>query len=121
MYLATMQNNLKTAEIFNITNDAPLLLKDALNTIFSHHMGLKFNIVNIPYNIVKYIAKFNELKSYITNKEPDLTSYAAGVLSFDMTLDIEKSKNLLDFSPIVDISEAMRNTANSLSLVLKNH
>jgi nucleoside-diphosphate-sugar epimerase len=84
-------------------------------------MGLKFNIVNIPYNIVKYIAKFNELKSYITNKEPDLTSYAAGVLSFDMTLDIEKSKNLLDFSPIVDISEAMRNTANSLSLVLKNH
>jgi nucleoside-diphosphate-sugar epimerase len=114
MWLATNAANIHTASIFNISNDQPGQINDVLQKLFVEALNQKMQIVNVPYPLVAGFAASAELLAKISKKEPSLTRYSAGVMAFDMTLNIEHAKKLLGYTPSVSMDEGILRTANWL-------
>lgn len=114
MWLATNAANIHTASIFNISNDQPGQINDVLQKLFVEALNQKMQIVNVPYPLVAGFAASAELLAKISKKEPSLTRYSAGVMAFDMTLNIEHAKKLLGYTPIVSMDEGILRAANWL-------
>ena len=114
MWLATNAANIPTASIFNISNGQPTQIFDVLQSLFVNALNQKMQIVNVPYPLVAGFAASAELLAKISKKEPSLTRYSAGVMAFDMTLNIEHAKKLLGYTPIVSMDEGILRTANWL-------
>lgn len=114
MWLATNSTNIASGNIFNITNDEPAKISHVLEKLFVHELHYNMLVKNIPYPVASISAKLLEIIAKVTNKEPKLTSYSAGILAFDMTLSIDKAKTMLDYNPIFSLDEGIKITAKWL-------
>lgn len=104
--LAVQADSKYAGSKYNITNDEPVLLHQAIAKILQQ-IGYPYRERKIPYPLAKFIAFFSEKISFITHKEPLLTRYTVGALSFSQTLCIAKAKKELGYEPKVSIEEGM--------------
>lgn len=94
-------------QVYNISNGAPVVLWDAIADVLTK-LGHTPPQKKVPYPVVKLIARMMELKSKWTNgKEPALTVYGVGTLSKSFTMNIDKAKELLGYSPNTTTEEAI--------------
>ena len=110
MWLAT-QRSVASGSIFNITNDAPVSVAEALQALFVEEMGQTLQIKALPYPLMAGVAAAMEGLAHLNGKEPLLTRYSLGALAFDMTLDLTRAKELLGYAPTITMPEAFRRTA----------
>ena len=109
MYLAATQNldfSDNKAKIYNITNDEPIRLKDVLNKLFTA-LDLPVVYKNIPWKLIKPVSHLLENIAKLTQREPMLTPYSAGILAFSQTLDISRAKQELGYAPIHSVDEGI--------------
>jgi nucleoside-diphosphate-sugar epimerase len=111
MWLATTKDDLPSGLAFNITNDKPERIAVVLEKLFVDKLEQRMKILNIPYPAVALGARVMECISAVTNKEPRLTRYSAGVLAYDMTLNIAHANNVLGYVPPVTLDEGIHRTA----------
>lgn len=91
---------------YNITNDESIHLWTFLNELL-HKLQIKPSKVKIPYFVAYYYAFILEfIHTYFINGEPKLTRYTVGLLSKNQTLNIEKAKIELGYTPKVSMKEA---------------
>jgi len=114
MWLATIHKSLVSGAAFNITNGEPARLCDILRALFCEQLQQPFEIVSLPYRVLALAARAMELVSRVTRREPSLTAYSLGALSFDMTLDNAKARKVLGYRPIVSLQEGIVRTAQWL-------
>lgn len=94
-------------QVYNISNGAPVVLWDAIADVLTK-LGHTPPQKKVPYPVVKLIARLMELKSKWTNgKEPALTVYGVGTLSKSFTMNIDKAKDLLGYTPNMTTEEAI--------------
>lgn len=92
-------------EIFNISNDQPMKVKDLLDLVFKNK-DVKY--LKLPYKIVFLFAWLLEYFSKLFDGgEPKLTMYGVGLLAHTQVLDITKAKQILGYSPIYSIEDAV--------------
>jgi nucleoside-diphosphate-sugar epimerase len=119
MSLASTATGLAPCEVFNISNDEPVVLADVLNTLFqglaARKGGDRLQIKSVPYPVVAAAARLMELTSRWTHREPALTAYSVGALAFSMTLDIRAAREKLGYVPKVDMAEGLRRTIDALA------
>ena len=98
-------------ETYNITNGSPVSLWDSINIVLK---GIGKEQVNktVKFRVAYLAASILEWVSWITKKEPSLTKYSVGVLSKTFTLDISKSKELLNYKPIISTEESIEEFIN---------
>ncbi|MGK5048321.1 NAD-dependent epimerase/dehydratase family protein [Janthinobacterium sp. GB4P2] len=111
MWLATVHKTIASGAAFNITNGEPARLCDILRTLFCEHLQQPFQIVSVPYRVLALAARLMQFASRFTRREPSLTPYSIGALSFDMTLDNAKARKVLGYRPIVSLQEGIALTA----------
>jgi len=105
--LALTKDLQKSLAIYNVTNGEPQKLHE-LFSLLSKEFKLPLKTKNLPWWLVKPIAHSLEFVSRITNgKEPKITAYGAGVLTFSQTLDISAIEKDLGYTPRVKFSEAL--------------
>lgn len=117
MWLATTKTGLPAGLAFNVTNAEPAPISSVIERLFVHEMGLDVKLRAIPYRALDMAARALELRSAMTGKEPSLTRYSVGVMSFDMTLSLRRATSLLGYAPTVPMDEGIRRTAHWL----RNH
>lgn len=94
-------------QTYNITNGDPVNLWDSISYVLSE-LGKDLSEKKIPFLMVKQVAKIMEFKSRITNmNEPVLTLYGVGTLTKSFTMNIDKAKDLLGYSPKISTKEAI--------------
>lgn len=98
---------------YNITNGSPVVLWEFIEKVFKR-LDLKLNKTKIPFFIAFNLAKVLETAAKITpeHKEPVLTCYGVGVLAKSMTLNLDKSKNILGYVPKQTNDEAIDEFVN---------
>ena len=77
-------------------------------------MNEKLNVKDISYTflyVFSYITEFVH-KFLLKNKEPIFTRYSLGLLTFNQTLNIEKAKRELGYTPIKTIEECIKEYSN---------
>jgi nucleoside-diphosphate-sugar epimerase len=96
---------------YNITNGEPRSFLSICKEI-QQCLGLKVNYFNVPLMPFMLLAKFLEGLYMIFNsdKEPALTQYSIGLMSFDHTLSIEEAQKFLHYEPIVPLSTGLKKT-----------
>jgi len=105
--LSLNANGLTLNQIYNISNDEPVLLWKTIQNVLNA-LNKQMNNTRIPYNIAYLFAKFLELQSRLTHhKEPALTAYSVGTLGLSFTLDITKAKENLGYNPIVTTQQSI--------------
>ena len=114
MWLATMKDSLPSGLVFNITNDEPDQIAVVLEKLFVGELKRRMEIVDVPYRAMAFGAGVLECFSRMTRKEPRLTRYSAGVLAFDMTLNLDHAKSMLGYAPPVALDEGIARTASWL-------
>jgi nucleoside-diphosphate-sugar epimerase len=114
MYLASSQADLPPAAAYNITNQEPMTLSTVLNALLNEKLAMNFSIKALPYPVLFAVATGMEYWAKFTDKEPMLTRYSVGALSFDMTLCQQKAQDELGYRPIIDMTQAIALTANHL-------
>ena len=111
MWLASEDREIATGSIYNITNDAPIKIAEVLQKLFVEELAYPMKIINMPYPLVAVAAVAMTTVAKVTKKEPLMTPYSAGVLSFDMTLSLSRAKSALGYHPSVSLKEGVRRTA----------
>ncbi len=93
-------------EKFNITNDEPVIFHDFLSSIFKD-LNLTFDQLRLSNVMAETLVKLCELswKFLPLRGEPPLTEYNLNILKYDRTLNIEKAKRLLGYSPVVSVKQ----------------
>ncbi len=108
--LLLCQNAPKTAEgkIFNITNGEPITIAHLLEKLFNK-LNYPFKLRPLSYHLTYGVASLLELisKTFLSNKEPLLTRYTIGLLSFSQTLDITAAVQQLDYQPNINIDQGL--------------
>lgn len=95
---------------YNVSDEIDVTLDEVLEKVFSL-LNIEYKRRYIPPIILKWIAKFLEWRSktYLNWKEPVFTNYSLGVLSYSETLNIDRIKKELGYSPIYTIEEGIKN------------
>ena len=77
-------------------------------------IGLKTKKIYLNFNVIKIIAILFEYTYHFLRikKEPILTKYGVGVLSFNQTLDISLATKLLGYKPLHTIEEGIEKYSN---------
>jgi nucleoside-diphosphate-sugar epimerase len=114
MWLASTKAGLPTGLAFNISNAEPAPVASVIERLYVREMGLALKVRDIPYRALDLAARGLERLSAMTGKEPSLTRYSVGVLSFDMTLSLRKAATLMGYAPAVTLDEGIRRTAHWL-------
>ena len=110
MWLASGSTRAPSGSAFNITNQEPVVLRDILRQLFVDGLRRKCDIVDLPYPLLAVLAHGMQLLSHLTRKEPALTPYSIGALSFDMTLDNTLARELLGYVPPVTLADGVQRT-----------
>ncbi|MCX7747687.1 MAG: NAD-dependent epimerase/dehydratase family protein [Clostridia bacterium] len=99
-------------EKYNITNGEPMPLIHILEMLF-HALACPMREIRVPYRAVFYMAGLMELvhRYILTGREPLLTRYSVSVLAKDQTLNIEKAKRDLGYSPSISVKEGIQRFA----------
>lgn len=98
---------------YNITNGEPIRLHELLTKLFDK-LNTPFEIKSVPYSVLATLARLLETWGNVSNKEPKLTAYSAGVLYYDMTLSITKAQHELGYQPPISLDDAITQTATYL-------
>lgn len=87
-------------EIYNISNGDPINLRDWFSQVLKV-FDLPFNPKNVPESAAKFIAGIMEFVSLLPfgNKKPELTRFSVGYMAKSMTMNIDKAKQKLDYTP----------------------
>ncbi len=110
LLLCMKADNTYLGEKYNITNGVRVNLYNVIEEIMGL-LGKEFKYRNISFNKAFRLANALELisKTVLLGKEPVLTRYSVSVLSKSQTLNIDKAKQELGYSPSVSIEEGIRN------------
>jgi len=112
MFLAATKS-LPAKSIFNITNDEAINI-NRLFLLVMGAIGKDVKLKAIPYSLLMGVASILEYISKRTNhKEPILTKYSVGVISYDQVLDISRAKEILGYKPKYTIKEGLDRYAKS--------
>lgn len=114
MYLASTQPTLPPAAVYNISNQEPMVLREVIEALFVKALGRNVRIQAVPYPLLYTVATGMEATASFTHKEPMLTRYSVGALSFDMTLCSQKAQQELGYYPRYNMQEAIALTADWL-------
>jgi nucleoside-diphosphate-sugar epimerase len=89
-----------TGRTYNITNGKPILLRDLLEIAFNA-MDIQASFKPIPYPVLATAATLMEAwaKTPFAAREPVLTRYSAGVLRYHQTLNIDRARAELGYTP----------------------
>jgi nucleoside-diphosphate-sugar epimerase len=115
MALATQHPHLPSGATFNITNQSPVRLCDAIEQLCAAGLNAKVKIVAAPYPLMATASQVLDVLSRVTGEEPALTPYSVGVLNYDMTLDNRLAHEQLGYVPEVSLQEGIRRTAQWLA------
>jgi len=113
MWLASMHQDIQTlpsGTALNITNHEPIKLGVALKKLFHDGLQQPFQIVALPRQLMAIAARGMQALSAITGKEPMLTPYSVGTLSYHMTLDNRCAIDMLGYRPLVSLDEGIART-----------
>lgn len=91
---------------YNITNGEQTHLWDLLSLLLEK-LSLSSKFWKIPYPIAYAGATLAEWVGAWKNKEPLLTRYSVGVMTFSQTLCIEKAIRELGYAPIISLQEGI--------------
>lgn len=96
---------------YNITNGES---RSLLSICEELQKGLQTNVryINLPLSPVMLAAKIieNVYMLFHIDKEPALSQYSIGLMSFDHTLSIELARKNLNYNPRITISEGLKKT-----------
>lgn len=95
---------------FNITNGEPRVFRQLLEEL-SSAMSFRLSLRPISYAAAHLLASGLEAVATIRQKEPVFTRYTLGLLSFSQTLNIEKSRQYLNYAPSISIEEGLSRCA----------
>lgn len=95
-------------EAYNITNGEPVRLWDAVAEVFER-LDLKLNRRKLPFAVAYALAAALEqlAKANPAQPEPALTRYSVIMLAKSQTLNIDKARRLLGYTPRYSLSHAM--------------
>ena len=112
MYLMAIKS-IPSKNIFNITNDEPILIRQLLEQVM-HHLKKEVKYKEIRYGTLIGLATLLEFIAKFTGaEEPVLTKYGIGLIAHDQTLDIQKAKDILGYTPQYTIEEGLEKYAKS--------
>ena len=96
---------------YNITNGEPRVILSIFKEI-EQGLGLKVKYIHVPLKPLMALANVVEsiFLLFNINKEPALSQYSIGLMSFDHTLSIEEAKKYLNYHPKTSISEGLKKT-----------
>jgi len=108
IFLAAENDNV-SGETFNITNDEPLSFKEITDLLFKD-LPINKKYKRINPKVFYFLAGLLEFvyKSLHIKSEPVLTKYKACTLLYSQTLNIEKAKKLLGYTPVVSVKEGIK-------------
>jgi len=91
---------------FNVTNGEPIRVRDLLSRLMTA-LGLRVKFISVPRALALTLAVLSEqsAKLHYPWREPRLTSYGIGLLSYTQTLSIEAARRTLGYRPLVTIDE----------------
>lgn len=116
LWQATFAPLASPCEVFNVSNDEPVRLCDALAQLCKDlPVKQRFHVRSVPYPVASLAAHAQELVACFTGKEPALTRYSVGALAFDMTLDVHKARSVLGWHARVNMEQALKKTAAALA------
>ena len=113
--LAAAQVNLPDApeaRIFNITNAEPMRVAD-LYRLVADTLGLRVRFRALPHGPLHAAAAALELWGRLRNREPLITRYTLGTVSFDQTLDISAARSVLGYRPRYTLAQGLERYARS--------
>ena len=95
-------------QTYNISNGSPIALWPFLNETLDK-LDLTPISKSIPLPVVLLVARLMEWHARVIrpHREPTLTVYGVGTLAMDFSMDISKARQLLGYSPVQSVEEAM--------------
>lgn len=107
MILAASAPGRYRGRTYNITNDEPLMVKDAIDAMFKL-TGIDARYLNLPYALWDIVARGYEWRAKRWEfKEPPLTRYTLGLFCKDNTLNIDRAKKELGYYARVSVDEGL--------------
>ena len=99
-------------KIYNITNGEPTEFKKILDMLFNE-LGEKANYRKMNINLMYFVASVIEAfyKLFRIYKEPMITKYTIATLGYSQSLNIEKAKKDLGYSPKITLEEGIKKYA----------
>jgi nucleoside-diphosphate-sugar epimerase len=99
---------------YNITNGEPRKVVEICKEI-QNGLKLKVTYLNLPLFLILFLARIVESLYLLfkIKKEPILSEYSIGLMSFDHTLSIENAKKYLNYTPKISLSEGLTKTLQS--------
>lgn len=98
-------------EIFNVTNDQAMTVRQLIE-IFIRVRRERVKLVSLPKPIAMGAAHVSELTAKILKlSSPTITRYGMGLISVSQTLNIDKAKNALNYSPMQNLEEVLTTVA----------
>ncbi|GKX62491.1 hypothetical protein SOASR032_10600 [Pragia fontium] len=113
MELATHVEPLPSGAVYNITNQQPVMLKQAVGQLLDM-LNMQYRIKSVPYWLLSRVAGLMERYSGYSHREPAFTRYSMGALNFDMTLDSSKAQRELGYFPRYSMEQGLTLTAQWL-------
>lgn len=104
-----LENENAIGQVYNITNDEPMMFKDVLE-LFFRKTGIKGKYVKRNYFLAKFLVSIIE-KIYLIagiDKEPPFTKYTLYLMRYSQTLCIEKAKKELGYKPKMTVVEGVK-------------
>jgi len=112
MYLCATKE-LEGKHIFNISNGEPIAIEKIFKLVMQT-IKQKPNYKKISYKTMYFLAAFLEfVAKFRGGKEPMITKYGVGLISFDQTLNLTKAKEVLGYEPLYTIAEGLERYAKS--------
>jgi len=112
MYLCATKE-LEGKHIFNISNGELIEIEKIFKMVMKT-VNKEPKYKKISYKTIYYLATLLESVAKLTGgKEPMITKYGVGLISFDQTLDLTKAKEVLGYEPLYTIEEGLERYAKS--------
>jgi 2-alkyl-3-oxoalkanoate reductase len=96
-------------EVYNITNGEPKPLWETIGHFLSA-LDLPPVTKKIPASVALTVAGLNEFihRYFLGGREPALTRYSVGILSTSMTMNIDKARTKLGYTPVQNTLEGVK-------------
>jgi nucleoside-diphosphate-sugar epimerase len=93
---------------FNVTNAEPIQVRDLVTRLFAA-LGVRARLVAVPRAVAFAAANVSESVARLRRdrREPRLTRYGIGLLSYTQTLSLAAARAELGYSPAVPIDEGL--------------
>ena len=93
--------------VYNITNGEPMPMAELFALLVSA-FDLRVRPLQVPRMALNAMAATCEALACVTGKDPVLTRYSAGVLSWSQTLDITAARQELGYAPRVSVRDGLK-------------